>query len=977
MPPKKTGPKALKAQKARKTGRRVTRSAPARKGGTLAQRQAALLRLSAEVAAAHDEAEVCARVVAGLHDDALGYDYLGLFLLDAGGDRILKASVGWHGVPDGWRLRPGEGLSDRAVRDGKLHYSPRVTAERSYLPSLANGAKGGGVKRTGSEVDVPLRVDDRTIGVLVVESEDAEAFSGADFKVLTAVADFAALAIGRARLLVSARRRADEQQALLDTMADLSGELELSKLLHAVLGRAVALLGVTGGELAIFEEETRQLHVVASAGISRDSTGTRLALGEGAMGKVAVSHEPLIIPNYDQWSGRSTKYSDVRDTVQAVMVAPLLIGQRLVGAIASVHADPTRNFGPDDLRLLQLFAPQAAIAIENARLYTDAKRQREYFAAVVANSPVAIVTLDLEGRITAFNPAFQTLFGYSLEEAVGRNIDSILNDERTLAEANAYTAQATTETAKGIGKRKRRDGTLIDVELAGVPVKVDGRNVGIMALYHDVTDLLKAKSEAESANQAKSRFLANMSHELRTPLNAIIGYSEMLKEDAEERGHGEQASDLEKIRSSGRHLLALINDVLDLSKIEAGKMELYLETFDVHHLVEEVQTTIRPLIAQNGNSLEVTVAPEVGPLRADLTKVRQMLLNLLSNATKFTDKGAIHLDVTRAGAARGPGHDLLFRVRDQGIGMTPEQQGRLFEAFQQAEASTTRRFGGTGLGLAITRRFCEMMGGRITVESTPGVGSTFALRLPEDVEAATAEGAGDALPSPEGSAGRILVIDDEASVRALLRRFLVREGFTVDEAVSGEAGIAHARQNRPDAITLDVMMPGMDGWEVLARLKDDSALADVPVIMLTVVDDKKLGYTLGAAEYVTKPIDREQLRRVLGRYRTDDRGGSVLVVEDDAPTAELVRRTLEGEGWSVRVARNGREGLSRYDEAAPSLILLDLMMPEMNGFDFLEALRAAPRHSTAPVIIVTAKDLTPEDHRRLNGHVSAVLQKGG
>ena len=960
-----------------RTARKAPRASGGRKAGTLAQRQSALLRLSAEVAAAHDEAEVCARVVAGLHDDALGYDYLGLFLLDASGDRVLQASVGWDGVPAGWRLRAGEGLSDRAVRDGKLHYSPRVTAEKSYLPSLVNGAKGKRALRTGSEVDVPLRVDDRTIGVLVVESAEAEAFSPADFKVLTAVADFAALAIGRARLLVSARRRADEQQALLDTMADLSGELELSKLLHAVLGRAVALLGVTGGELAIFEEDVQQLHVVASAGISRDSTGTRLALGEGAMGKVALSHEPLIIPNYDEWAGRSTKYSDVRDTVQAVMVAPLLIGQRLVGAIASVHADPTRNFGPDDLRLLQLFAPQAAIAIENARLYTDAKRQREYFAAVVANSPVAIVTLELNGRITSFNPAFQTLFGYSVEEATGKHIDSLLNDERTLSEAYAYTSQATTTTAKGIGKRKRKDGTLIDVELAGVPVLVDGKNVGIMALYHDVTDLLKAKSEAESANQAKSRFLANMSHELRTPLNAIIGYSEMLKEDAEERGQGEQVADLEKIRSSGRHLLALINDVLDLSKIEAGKMELYLETFDVRMLVEEVQTTIRPLVAQNGNSLEVVVAPDVGPLRADLTKVRQMLLNLLSNATKFTDKGSIHLEVVRADAARGAGHDLLFRVRDEGIGMTPEQQGRLFEAFQQAEASTTRRFGGTGLGLAITRRFCEMMGGRVEVESTPGVGSTFTLRIPEDVEARTSQGEGELAPSPEGSAGRILVIDDEASVRALLRRFLVREGFTVDEAVSGEAGLAHARAQRPDAITLDVMMPGMDGWEVLAALKGDPALADVPVIMLTVVDDKQLGFALGAAEYVTKPIDREQLRRVLARYRTDERSRSVLVVEDDAPTAELMRRTLEAEGWSVRVARNGREGLARYDEAPPSLVLLDLMMPEMDGFDFLEALRAAPRRSTAPVIVVTAKDLTPEDHRRLNGHVSSVLQKGG
>jgi PAS domain S-box-containing protein len=949
--------------------RKRTSRAAHRRHGTLAQRQSALLRLSAEVAAADDEQEICRRVVAGLQDKALGYDFLGLFLLDATGDRVLQASVGWPDAPPMWRVHPGEGLSDRAVKDGKLRYTPRVKEQKGYVASLASG----------SEVDVPLRVDQQTVGVLVVESSEPDAFTPADFKVLTAVAELASLAIGRARLLVSARRRADEQQALLDTMADLSGQLELSKLLHAVLGRAVALLGVTGGELAIYEDERRELVIVASTGISRDSTGTRLALGEGAMGRVAVSHEPLITPNYDEWAGRSDKYSDVRDTVQAVMVAPLLIGQRLVGAIASTHADPTRNFGADDLRLLQLFAPQAAIAIENARLYTSAQREREYFAAVVANSPVAIVTLETDGRITALNPAFEALFGYTREEALGRDLDDLISDERTRSEANAYTSQASQGAIRGIGQRHRKDGSLIDVEIAAVPVSIDGRNIGILAMYHDVTDLLKAKSEAESANQAKSRFLANMSHELRTPLNAIIGYSEMLKEDADEQGNAGWSADLEKIRSSGKHLLALINDVLDLSKVEAGKMELYLETFDVRPLIEEVRTTIQPMVAQKGNRLQVSVAPDIGPLRADLTKVRQILLNLLSNAAKFTDRGTISLDVARVAAAGGEGHELRFRVRDEGIGMTPEQQSRIFDVFSQAEASTTRRFGGTGLGLAITRRFCEMMGGSIDVESAPGAGSTFTFRLPEDVGRG-ADGAprrpGAPDDGPAAGAGRVLVIDDEAPVRVLMRRFLTREGFSVDEAASGAAGLDLARERRPDAITLDVMMPGMDGWEVLARLKDDPALAEIPVILLTIVDDKKVGYALGATEYLTKPIDREQLRRALAPYRHAPGAHRLLLVEDDPTTAELVRRTLETEGWTVDWARNGREGLAQVDAAAPALILLDLMMPEMDGFEFLETLRAAPRRNDTPVLVVTAKDLTAEDHLRLNGHVSAVLQKG-
>jgi PAS domain S-box-containing protein len=935
---------------------RDTRRPPRR--GTLAHRQAALLRLAADVAAATDELEVCERVVAGLHDRALGYDFLGVFLLDDTGDRVLKASVGWPEVPTAWRVHPGQGLSERAVRDGKLHYTPEVTHERSYLPSL----------NSGSEVDVPLRADDRTIGVLVVESAEPDAFTPSDFKVLTAVADFASLAIGRARLLVSERRRADEQRALLDTMADLSSQRELSKLLQAVLERAVTLLDVTGGELAIYDEHAGELVIVASHHIGMDSTGVRLKPGEGAMGTVAVTHEPLIIPEYDEWVGRSGKYSGVRSTVRAVMAAPLLIGDRLVGAIASVHSDPARQFGADDLRLLNLFAPQAAIAIENARLYSAAQRQKEYFEAVVVNSPVAIVTLEMDGTITSFNPAFERLFGYSQAEGIGRNLDELINTPETLAEAQVYTDRATSHTAKGIGKRCRKDGSLLDVELAGVPVTVDGRHVGIMALYHDVTDLLSAKREAESANQAKSRFLANMSHELRTPLNAIIGYSEMLKEDAEENGDGDYVADLEKIRSSGKHLLSLINDVLDLSKIEAGKMELYLETFDLRTMVDDVLTTVTPLLARNGNTLEVSCEPGIGVMRADMTKVRQSLLNLLSNASKFTDHGEVQLAVAREG------DEIVFRVSDTGIGMTPEQQGKLFEAFSQAEASTTRRFGGTGLGLAIVRRFCEMMGGTVNVESEPNRGSTFTMRLPALVSDVTEE------PPPaselDGAAGRVLVIDDDASVRALLRRFLAREGLAVEEAATGEAGLRRARETHPDAITLDVVMPGMDGWSTLTALKADPELCDIPVIMLTIVDDKRTGFTLGASEYLSKPIDREQLRRVLLRYRRVERDGAVLVVEDDDHTRELMQRALEGEGWRVVVARDGREALERLDEEEPALILLDLMMPHMNGFEFLLAARTPPRNSTVPVVIVSARDLTPEDRARLDGNVSAILQKG-
>ncbi len=933
--------------------------------GSASRRQAALLRLSAEIAAAPSEADICRAVVHGLRDPALGYVFLGLFLVDeSSGDRVLKASLGWPDVPTDWRVHAGQGLSERPLHDGRLHYTPDVTREAGYLPSL----------NSGSEVDVPLRMGERVFGVLVVESTRKNAFKASDFEILTAAATQASIALGRARLLAAQRRRADEQQAVLDTLADLSGELELGKLLQAVLRRATTLLGVSGGELAIYDESSQELEVVASLQIGVDSSGTRLALGEGAMGQVAVTKEPLCIAEYHEWTGQSAKYSAV--DVHSVMAAPLLIGHRLVGVFACTHDDPARRFGPDDIRLLNLFAPQAAVAIENARLYTAAQRQKQYFEELVLNSPVAVVTLDTKHNIVSCNPAFERLYGYSQREVEGRNLDELISMEGARSEAIAITQHVLQEGAmRSIGRRRRRDGTTVDVEVLGVPVRVEGELVGLMGLYHDISELTRARQEAEEANSAKSQFLANMSHELRTPLNAIIGYSEMLEEEVAELGHQELAPDLQKIRSAGKHLLSLINDILDLSKIEAGKTELYLEDFEVAEVVADVVTTIRPLVDKNGNQLVVR-AEAPGVMRADLTKVRQMLLNLLSNACKFTERGTITLEVERTSDVPG-NPELRFHVSDSGIGMTPAQMAKLFEAFSQAEASTSRKYGGTGLGLTISRRFAQMMGGDVTVASEPGRGSTFTIRLPAETPAPTPV---DAVPRPGrpdagGAAGTVLVIDDNAEARDLLRRLLEDEGFTVVEAAGGEAGLAAARERHPDAITLDVLMPGMDGWMVLAALKADPELAGIPVLMITILDDRGLGFALGAAEYVSKPIDREKLRRLLARYRRDG-ARNALVIEDDPGTRELLRRMLEADGWTVGEAENGRAGLEALAVRIPALILLDLMMPVMDGCQFAAQLRKNAAWREIPVIVITAKDLTADERRMLNGDVQGVFRKG-
>ncbi len=523
-------------------------------------------------------------------------------------------------------------------------------------------------------------------------------------------------------------------------------------------------------------------------------------------------------------------------------------------------------------------------------------------------------------------------------------------------------------------------------ELAELATAFNNMSENLLAARERVEE---ARAAAEHANQAKSSFLANMSHELRTPMNAIIGYTEMLTEDAEDLGQDDFIPDLQKILAAGKHLLALINDVLDLSKIEAGKMTLFLEEVEVESLIDDVTTTIQPLVDKNSNRLIVDLDPRARTLRADETKVRQTLFNLLSNASKFTDKGTITLEVRRL--ARAGTDWLAFKVADTGIGMSAEQMARVFEEFTQADSSTTRKFGGTGLGLTISKKFCQLMGGDIAVESEEGHGTTFTVGLPAVVsdqpapEAATAAAPPAAAPPAASEtedaapgAETVLVIDDDPNTLDLTRRFLSREGFAVETAGSGVRGLELAKSLGPSAITLDVMMPGMDGWAVLTELKKDPQTAGIPVIMLTMLDQKEMGFALGASEYMSKPIDRRRLTSYLERYLASSRagGGRILVVDDETETRELLRRGLEKSGWSIDEAENGLVALARLADVVPDLILLDLAMPQMNGFDFLAELRESEEWRDVPVVVVTGRDLSAEEQARLDGQVEAVLKKG-
>ena len=491
----------------------------------------------------------------------------------------------------------------------------------------------------------------------------------------------------------------------------------------------------------------------------------------------------------------------------------------------------------------------------------------------------------------------------------------------------------------------------------------------------------EARMSAVRANETKSAFLASMSHELRTPMNAIIGYSEMLLEEAEDDNLDAYADDLKKIRSAGQHLLALINDVLDLSKIEAGKMNMFLETFEVAPMVEDVAVTVQPLAANKDNTFEVQVAEDTGTMRADKTKVRQTLFNLLSNAMKFTEKGTVTLSVQRRKVKNRS--LIVFEVSDTGIGMNADQIKRVFDEFSQAEDSTSSTYGGTGLGLPISRKFCRMMGGDILVRSKPGQGTTFTASIPVKVKEPQEVDDGKVaahldLGASSGSfrvGSTVLAIDDDPAVLDLTQRYLSRQGFQVVTALNGRVGLELAEKVNPVAITLDVVMPGMDGWEVLSALKRNPKTAEIPVILMTILDEQEEAFRLGASEYMTKPVDRAKLAELVHKLQTERQSGTVLVVEDEDATRELMRRELQSLGWDVIEAENGRVALDRIGDPRPDLVLLDLMMPEMDGFEFLKRLRAMPDGYRIPVLVVTAMELSKEDRLRLNGYMTTVLEK--
>jgi PAS domain S-box-containing protein len=639
------------------------------------------------------------------------------------------------------------------------------------------------------------------------------------------------------------------------------------------------------------------------------------------------------------------------------------------------------------------------------------KGSEQRIAKVIQSSPDGIITIDKKGVILSFSASAERIFGYFSDEVIGRNVKILMPKEIAIEHDYYLEKYILGEPSTIVGDNRtvdarRKDGSVFKMDLRVEAIELGDGEVMFIGTTRDITiqlqmeaEVNKAREDAVAANAAKSAFLANMSHELRTPMNAIIGYSEMLAEDAEDAGSDDMLGDLQKITAAGKHLLSLINDVLDLSKIEAGKMELFIEAFNFSDVANEVADTAQSLVKTNGNTLAVEIGEGLENLDGDLTKTRQMLFNLISNAAKFTENGAITLMGEKY---ENRGSDWVrFSISDTGIGIPADKLDKIFQEFSQADDSTTRNYGGTGLGLSLTRRFAQMMGGDIRVESEVGSGSSFIIEIPmkvtkqhEGLEAeasmdetddntaiATAKTFPDHLPSTLERVHKekplVLVVDDEQSARELLTRSLELEGCEVKAARDGKEGLKMAADLSPDLITLDIMMPGMDGWTVLRKIKADRNLKDIPVLMVSMIGDRGMSYELGAVDSIQKPVDRKKLRGVVEKY-AKGKNNSVLIVEDDPAARANIRSSLEKVGWSVTEAENGAIGLEAVENKKFDLVLLDLMMPVMDGFEFLYKLRDSNSPSArTPVIVITAKDLDAKDRARLTGNVDEIIAKSG
>jgi PAS domain S-box-containing protein len=882
-------------------------------------------------------------------------------------------------------IKLGEGLTSKILESGEPFLINRADAWQQIEEKI----KRVGV-RSKSFLGVPILVGKNAIGALSVQCRKSFGrFDDRDMGLLNTIAANVGVALVNARLfdelqnsyhkISKVLERQSATSDILHIIANSPGEIQ--PVINALAKHAAKLCEADDVQLYRVEQD-RLLQVGHFGPLPSLKDTDSLPLVEGLVTGKAILKRKTIQLDAGELSEDEYPVSvelQRRLKHRSVVVTPLVREGEAIGAIVA-RRNEVRPFSDSQISLLNIFSDQAAIAIENVRLFNEVERQKEYLEALISSSPVAIVTIDLDGVVTGWSPASESLFGFSEKEALGKQIDDLVaNNPEIRDEAETYTRKYLTQVGRVHirGRRTHKDGHLIDVDIHALPVTIEGEQIGYIAIYNDITELEQARRAAEEANQAKSAFLANMSHELRTPLNAILGFTRIVKR----KGLGilpeKQVDNLEKVLISAEHLLDLINTVLDISKIEAGKMDVQPANFNLSPLVEMVVTTTQPLVRQDSVRLETMLSDDLPPIFSDQDKVKQILINLLSNAAKFTHEGQIMVSVEKL---NGQFH---IKVMDTGVGIPPDALEHIFEEFQQADNSTTREYGGTGLGLSISRSLARLVEGDLTVSSTVGKGSTFTLTLPlrfgEMGTPSTTEMMKDK-PITSEDVRVVLVIDDNLDAINLMRQNLEETGYQVITATSGDEGIAKAKRYQPFAITLDIMMPKKDGWQVMHELKSDPETREIPVVMVTIVDKKTLGFRLGAADYLIKPLDEEQVLTSLERLAQSTDGSEsiyLLVIDDDPDIIDMVNQLLEDSNYTINSAANGEDALEKIINDPPDVIILDLMLPKLDGFGVIDHLHSDECLRQIPLIVLTAKLLSQEEQDRLLTSAVKIMQKQG
>jgi len=631
----------------------------------------------------------------------------------------------------------------------------------------------------------------------------------------------------------------------------------------------------------------------------------------------------------------------------------------------------------------------------------EIKRQKQFYETLISNSPVAIVVLDNEEKISSCNPAFESLYGYHIHEILGTYLDTLITTEETQSEARQYTQRVMRETVHALGKRRRKDGSLVDVEIFGVPVFVDGEKVGALAIYHDISEIVRAQQEAEQANRSKSEFLANMSHEIRTPMNGVIGMLELALDTALT---SEQQDYLQTSLKSAEALLSLLNDILDFSKIEAGKLELEAINFNLRNLVEDVGYTLAKRAQDKGLELVCLVHPDIAHvLHGDAGRLRQILTNLVGNAIKFTHQGEI---VIRAEAIdeTATHAKIHFSVQDTGIGIPKERLAAVFDRFTQADGSTTRKYGGTGLGLAISKQLVEAMNGTMGVKSESGLGSDFWFDITfEVISSESLVGINTPLRTADLRTARILGVDDNQTNRTVLTKMVESFGCHVETAASGARGLemlhTAARAGNPyQIVLLDMQMPGMDGEQTARAIKSDPLVRDVKIVILTSMGkrgDAARLRALGCSGYLLKPVKQQMLYEALlailnsneddapdlvTRHVISEKlsvGKRILLAEDNSINQKLAVAILQKAGYSVDVVEDGLQAFEKTISGGYNAILMDVQMPEMDGFESTRKIRdwESMQGLHIPIIAMTAHAMKGDRERCLEAGMDDYVTK--